>query len=165
MSGSSGMTLLDVFGATRQVAWWQELPRAVAIFVYGLLLLRLFGRRTFARWSAPDIIISVITGSCLGRALTGGAPLGGTMLAVLLLTALHWVLARACAHSNRFARLIEGRPVVIGEAGALLKPQMLRYNVSDTDCHEALRMRGIQEIAHTRRITLEPSGNITVLTA
>jgi uncharacterized membrane protein YcaP (DUF421 family) len=159
------MTLLDVFGVTNKVEWWQELPRAVVIFVYGLLLLRISGRRTFARWSALDIIISVVTGSALGRAMTGGAPLGGTMLAVLLLTALHWILARASAHSNRFARIVEGRPVVIGEAGALLKPQMLRYNISDTDCLEALRNRGIQEVAQTRRLTLEPSGNITVLTA
>lgn len=159
------MTLLDIFGVTRHVAWWQELPRALVIFIYGLLLLRLSGRRTFARWSALDIIISVITGSCLGRALTGGAPLGGTMLAVLLLTALHWVLARASAHSQKFAPLVEGRPVVIGEAGTLLKPQMLRYNITDTDCHEAMRMRGLQEVSQTRRLTLEPSGNITVLTA
>ena len=159
------MSLLDIFGVTKQVEWWQELPRAVVIFVYGLLLLRISGRRTFARWSALDIIISVITGSCLGRALTGGAPLGGTMLAVLLLTALHWVLGRASAHSDRFARIVEGRPVVIGEAGALLKPAMLHYNISDTDCHEALRMRGVQDVAQTRRITLEPSGNITVITA
>ncbi len=158
------MTLLDVFGVTKQVEWWQELPRAVVIFVYGLLLLRLSGRRTFARWSALDIIISVVTGSALGRAMTGGAPLGGTMLAVLLLTALHWILSRAAAHSDRFARIVEGRPVVIGEAGALLKPQMLQYNISHTDCYEALRNRGIQEVAQTRRITLEPSGNITVLT-
>lgn len=158
------MTLLDIFGQTKQVEWWQELPRAVVIFVYGLLLLRISGRRTFARWSALDIILSVITGSCLGRALTGGAPLGGTMLAVLLLTALHWVLARCSAHSDRFAHLVEGKPVVIGEAGALLEPQMLHYNISETDCHEALRMRGINDVAQTRRITLEPSGNITVLT-
>lgn len=113
------MTLLDIFGQTKQVEWWQELPRAVVIFVYGLLLLRISGRRTFARWSALDIILSVITGSCLGRALTGGAP---------------------------------------------LEPQMLHYNISETDCHEALRVRGIQDVAQTRRITLEPSGNITVLT-
>lgn len=158
------MTLLDIFGQTKQVEWWQELPRAVVIFVYGLLLLRISGRRTFARWSALDIILSVITGSCLGRALTGGAPLGGTMLAVLLLTALHWVLARYSARSNRFAHLVEGKPVVIGEAGALLEAQMLHYNISETDCHEALRMRGIHDVAQTRRITLEPSGNITVLT-
>lgn len=161
------MTLLDVFGVTRQVEWWQELPRAFVIFVYGLLLLRLSGRRTFARWSALDIIVSIITGSALGRAMTGSAPLGGTMLAVLLLTVLHWLLARSAAYSHRLAWLLEGRPVVIGEAGAPLKPQMLRYNISETDFHEAMRQNGVpeQELGKVRRVTLEPSGNITVLTA
>jgi uncharacterized membrane protein YcaP (DUF421 family) len=161
------MSLLDVFGVTRHIEWWQELPRAFVIFVYGLLLLRLSGRRTFARWSALDIVVSIIVGSSLSRALTGSAPLGGTMLAVMLLTILHWLLARAAAYSERLARLLEGRAVIIGEAGAPLKPQMLRYNVSDTDLHEALRQNGVpeQELGKIRRITLEPSGNITVLTA
>lgn len=159
------MTLLDLFGVTRQVQWWQELPRAFVIFVYGLLLLRLSGRRTFARWSALDIIVSIITGSALGRAMTGSAPLGGTMLAVLLLTALHWILARASSRSHRLARILEGKPVVIGEAGALLEPMMLRYNISETDAHEALRMHGVMDAAQTRRITLEPSGTISVIKA
>jgi uncharacterized membrane protein YcaP (DUF421 family) len=160
------MTLLDVFGVTRHVQWWQELPRAFVIFVYGLLLLRLSGRRTFARWSALDVIVSIMAGSALARAMTGSAPLGGTMLAVLLLTVLHWLLARSAAYSHRLAWLLEGRPVIIGEAGAPLKSQMVRYNISETDFHEALRQNGLpeEEVGKTRRITLEPSGKITVLT-
>ncbi|MGH8291183.1 MAG: hypothetical protein ACREV7_19635 [Steroidobacteraceae bacterium] len=41
--------------------------------------MRLAGRRTFARWSALDMIVSIIMGSSLSRALTGAAPLGGTI--------------------------------------------------------------------------------------
>jgi len=54
---------------------------------------------------------------------------------------------------------------VIGEAGALLEPMMLRYNISETDAHEALRMHGVLDASQTRRITLEPSGTISVIKA
>jgi uncharacterized membrane protein YcaP (DUF421 family) len=159
------MTFLDVFGVTNHIEWWQELPRAVVIFVFGLILLRLSGRRVFARWSALDIIISIIIGSSLSRVLTGSAPLGGTLLAMVLLAFLHWLFARMAARSSRFARLVEGGAVVLGHSGMVLEHQLRQHNITATDIHEALRKRGVADVAQTRQLTLEPSGNITVLEA
>jgi len=158
------MTLLDVFGATNHIEWWQELPRAFVVFVFGLILLRVSGRRVFARWSALDIIVSIIMGSCLSRALTGSAPLGGTLLAMILLAFLHWLLALTVARSARFARLVEGSAVVLGHSGAVLERELRQHNISATDIQEALRKQGVADVRETRQLTLEPSGNITVLT-
>jgi uncharacterized membrane protein YcaP (DUF421 family) len=159
------MTLLDIFGVTNHIEWWQEVPRAFVVFVFGLILLRLSGRRAFARWSALDIIVSIIIGSSLSRALTGSAPLGGTMLAMVLLAFLHWMLARMAARSRRFARLVEGSAAILGQAGEVSERAMRRHNISETDMEEALRKEGVTDAAKTRQITLEPSGVITVITA
>lgn len=157
------MTLLDVFGVTNHIEWWQELPRAFVVFVFGLTLLRVSGRRVFARWSALDIIVSIIMGSSLSRALTGSAPLGGTLLAMILLAFLHWLFARTATRSARFAQLVEGSAVVLGHSGALLERELRQHNISVTDIQEALRKQGVADIRETRQLTLEPSGNITVL--
>jgi len=159
------MTLLDVFGVTNHVEWWQEVPRAIVIFVFGLILLRLSGRRAFARWSALDIVVSIIVGSSLSRALTGSAPLGGTLLAMALFAFLHWLLARSASRSAWLARLLEGDAVILGQSGTVSQQQLRRHNISATDLQEALRKEGIANLAKTRQITLEPSGNITVITA
>ena len=159
------MTLLGVFGVTNHIEWWQEVPRAFVVFVFGLFLLRMSGRRTFARWSALDIIVSIIMGSSLSRALTGSAPLGGTMLAMMLLAFLHWMLARMAARSRRFARLVEGGAAILGQSGAVFADEMVRHNISETDLEEALRKEGLADAGRARQITLEPSGVITVLTA
>ena len=159
------MTLLDVFGVTNHVEWWQEVPRAIVIFVFGLILLRLSGRRAFARWSALDIVVSIIVGSSLSRALTGSAPLGGTLLAMALFAFLHWLLARSASRSAWLARLIEGGAVILGQSGTVSERQLRQHNISATDLQEALRKEGIANLAKTRQITLEPSGNITVITA
>jgi uncharacterized membrane protein YcaP (DUF421 family) len=159
------MTLLGIFGATNHIEWWQEVLRAFVVFVFGLVLLRLSGRRAFARWSALDIVISIIMGSSLSRALTGSAPLGGTMLAMLVLAFLHWMLARMAARSRRFAWVVEGRAAILGRAGGVSEREMLRHNISEADMQEALRKEGVADAAKTRQITLEPSGVITVLKA
>ena len=62
---------------------------------YGLVMLRLRGRRTFAQMSAVDLIISIIVGSNLSRAMTGGVPFLGTMVFVAVLVALHPMLVYA----------------------------------------------------------------------
>lgn len=161
------MTFLDtlfgtLFGTGRDLTLWQECARAVLIFTYGLLLMRLSGRRTFGKWSALDIVVSIMLGSSLSRALTGSAPLFGTMAASAVLVLLHWLLAQGAARSPGLARLVEGAAIDLGQAGRLDEAARLRQSVSAADLDEALRQTGVDSVGETARITLEPSGKITV---
>lgn len=157
------MILTAIFGPQHAVTWWQECLRALLIFAYGLLLVRLAGRRVFGRWAALDMIVSVIIGSNLSRALTGTAPLWGTMAASGVLIAIHWVLARWAASSPRVSDLLEGRPIVLAEEATLRRDVMVYHNVSERDLESALRETGVGQIGAAKRVTLEPSGTITVL--
>ena len=78
------------------------------IFVFGLALVRLAGRRVFGKWAALDIVVSIIIGSNLSRALTGNAPLWGTLAGTALLMALHWLLAKRSCDRNAFRRSLRG---------------------------------------------------------
>lgn len=51
--------------------WSQDCARAVLVFICGLVLVRIAGRRVFGQWSALEIVVSIIIGSNLSRALTG----------------------------------------------------------------------------------------------
>ncbi|HET8995782.1 MAG TPA: YetF domain-containing protein [Acetobacteraceae bacterium] len=152
-----------VFGSQHHVLWWQECLRALLMFAYGLVLMRSSGRRTFGRWSALDIVVSIILGSSLSRALTGSAPLGGTMAAMAVMIGLHWVLARAAAQSRKLAGTLEGEPIALVQAGRRNEPAMRHFSVSAPDLEEALHGAGIMDIAEARLALLEPSGKITVL--
>ena len=100
-----------IFGSGSELAWYQECARAALIFVYGLVPIRIAGRRIFGKWSALDIVVSIIIGSNLSRALTGGAQLWGTLVATMLLVALHWMLALLVGSSPGVSRVVEGGPV------------------------------------------------------
>src|SRR3954452_1615306 len=106
-----------VFGAQGQLLWWQECLRTLLIFAYGLALVRIAGRRVFGKWAALDIIVSIIVGSNLSRALTGSVALWGTLAATRVLMILHCILAQATAQSPRLSRLLEGRSIHLGEHG------------------------------------------------
>ena len=159
------MTAVDLFGSQSSLSWGQECARAAVVFFYGLLLFRAAGRRVFSKWSALDIIVSIVAGSNLSRALTGGAPLFGTLVATTLLLAMHWVLAHAAARWKWVSKTVEGGPIELVKNGRAAKSALFRSAISDNDLAEALRQSGVQDARDTRLIVLEPSGKITVLKA
>jgi uncharacterized membrane protein YcaP (DUF421 family) len=153
----------DLFGETQHANAWQLCARAALVFVYGWLLVRIAGRRAFARWTAVDIVVAIVTGSNLSRALTGNADLFGTLAATTLMMAIHWALARAAARSPAISRLVEGAPVAIGKGGSVDAAALVHHGVSAADLQEALRAAGVESAADTRAIVLEPSGKVSVL--
>jgi uncharacterized membrane protein YcaP (DUF421 family) len=154
---------LVLFGASHSITWQQECARAVVIFAYGLAAIRLAGRRLFGKWAALDIIVSIVIGSNLSRALTGNAPLWGTLAGTSLLLFLHWGLARAATLSPMVSKLFEGGPIVLARNGMPSADTLRSENVSAVDIGEALRQAGLHEQDEAEIITLEPSGKITIL--
>jgi uncharacterized membrane protein YcaP (DUF421 family) len=157
------VSLSDLFGTGEHLTWWQESTRAVLVFIYGLTLVRVTGRRAFGKWSALDIIVSIIIGSCLSRTITGNAPLGGTLLAMAVLMALHWVLAHSTARYPSVSRLVEGSSIELARSGVERTDARIANAISAKDLSEALRKAGVEGVADTRLVMLEPSGNITVI--
>ena len=159
-------TLIAIFGVKDHLSLVQECARAVLIFCYGLVMLRLSGRRTFAHWSALDIVISIVIGSSLSRALTGSAPLPGTLAAVAVLVLLHLLVAYAVAGSRSLSRLIEGEPVILVRDGVLNHKMRLRHAVSEADICEAMRdkkLDGMEAMDQVKEMTLEVNGKLSIL--
>lgn len=161
--------MLDaIFGGNleKNLTLGQECARAVLCFFYGLLMLRLSGRRTFAQMSAIDLVVSIIIGSNLSRAMTGSIPFWQTLASVAVLVGLHLALAYLVAHYPGLARQVEGRPIVLAEHGKILEGARLRCKISLDDLDESLRAQGLDglgEIGRTKKLVLEPSGKISVI--
>jgi uncharacterized membrane protein YcaP (DUF421 family) len=153
----------SIFGVTGQIGTAQESARAIVIFFYGWLLVRVSGKRLFGKWGALDIIVSILVGSNLSRALTGQAPLLGTLVATSLLIACHWLLTTAATRSPRLSRLFEGCAVDIVADGRIDELIRSRERISRPDIDEALHGAGLKTLDEVHRMTIEPSGKITVI--
>jgi uncharacterized membrane protein YcaP (DUF421 family) len=155
-----------ILGVKDHVSVLQECARAVLVFFYGLLMLRLSGTRSFGKFSALDVIMSIIVGSALARVITGDAPIIGTFAAVALLTALHVVLGFAVAWSSSISKLVEGCPVTLVRNGVLDDHARVMHMVSKSDLEEALREKqitGLSEMHKVKELNLEPNGNLTII--
>lgn len=158
--------LVVLFGVKDHLSVSQEAARAVLIFSYGLLLLRLGGPRMFGRWSALDVVVTIMIGSALARAMTGNAPLVGTMAAAAVMTFLHVALGHCVARNARLARIFEGKAVVLIDHGRIDHRARARNMISQADLSEALRQKGVDGEAHIDKVkamTLEPSGKLSIV--
>ncbi|HEY2024300.1 DUF421 domain-containing protein [Paraburkholderia sp.] len=152
----------ELVGSQGHVTVAQECARATVVFFWGLLLVRVGGRRIFGRWGAIDIVVAIVVGSNLSRAITGNAPFIGTLLATALMIAIHWVLAHLAARYKRLTFITEGNPVHLISRGVPCKRMLQRNGVSANDINEALRQNGIARIEDVGDMTLEPNGKINV---
>ncbi|MGA9795154.1 MAG: YetF domain-containing protein [Rhizomicrobium sp.] len=152
-----------LFGIKDHLSFGQECARAVLIFVYGLAMLRFSGKRTFARWPALDLVITIVIGSNLSRALTGSAPLPGTLAAVAIMVGLHLVTTFAASRSTWWSRLLEGAGTPLAQHGNVDERERCRAFISDEDMKEALRQAGVEKMEDNKLMTLETNGKISVI--
>ncbi len=155
-----------VFGADGHLLWYHGAARAALIFLFGLVILRLSGRRTFANMSAIDIVISVVAGSALSETMTGSAPLPSTLMGVAVIVLLHVVASYGVAHSRTISAFLEGSAIPLMRRGRINEPLRKSSMISDADLEEALRqhgLNGLADIAKVRAMTLEPNGEITIV--
>lgn len=136
--------------------------RALILFVFGIACIRIAGRRTFSQASPLDIVVAIVIGSNLSRAMTGKAPFFGGLAATLVIVVLHRLLAMATLRWSTIARWIKWEPAVLLRDGLPDRAAMARHGISDADLAEGLRMEQVEQPGDARLAVLEGGGKISV---
>lgn len=142
---------------------WQLSARAAILFIVGIIYIRLAGRRTFSHASPLDIIVAIVVGSNLSRAMTGKAPFLATLGATLLLVLLHRLGVMLTVREGWLSKLLKSEPVVLVRDGQEDRKAMLRHGISEADLREGLRLEQTQDPHEVELATLENSGRISVV--
>lgn len=137
--------------------------RAAILLGFGIVCVRIAGRRTFSHYSPLDIVVALIVGSNLSRVMTGKAAFFPTLAATLVLVVLHRLLALATLRWGWLSLLLKARPIRIIEEGEINDRALRRANLSREDLREALRMEQFDRPSEIERATLESSGKLSVV--
>ncbi len=155
-------TLLGI--GSDSLTWWQMAVRAVIVFIAALLIMRIGNKRIFGKQTAFDIVLGIIYGSILSRAITGNSPFWPTLAAALTLVLLHRFLAfLAYNTSGFFGPFIKGNPVCLIKDGEVQQDELKKHNLTDNDLQEALRVGGVTDAKDVAYGYLERSGDISIV--
>ncbi|GAB4369175.1 MAG: DUF421 domain-containing protein [Elainellaceae cyanobacterium] len=129
-----------------------------------LILLRVSGKRTLARMTAFDFIITIAIGATFGRLMTAqGVSFAESITAFLLLISLQHLTAWIAVRSSRFEQLINSQPALLYFRGQFLHREMKRQRVTQTDILSILRQRKISSLENVEAIVLESAGTVAVI--
>jgi len=145
------------------IGWAEMSVRALIIFLFGLVVTRIGVWRAFGRWSTPDIIVTIIVGSNLSRALTGPAPLFTTMAATTVFLLAWWVVSFAASRSTTLDWLFKGSAIRLVIDGSIDHDAMKKAVISRRDLDEGLREKGVGNERRVVTAFLERNGSITVI--
>lgn len=138
--------------------------RTVVVFFAALLMMRLSGQRTFGGGTSFDMVVKIMLGAVLSRAIAGASPFGPTLLAGLVMALLHRLLAWLTCRSDWVGRLLKGRTYVLVEHGQLRREVLRAQNLSEKDLLQGLRENGhLSSWEQAEQVTLERDGKISVV--
>ena len=138
--------------------------RTLVVYVGALVLVRLASKRLLAEASAFDVIVAIMLGSILSRAINGSAPLLPTIAAGAVLLMMQWLLAIVAVHTDWLGPLVKGGPVLLIRDGRIQEEGMQQADLTYEDLIEALRLEiRDEDPARVRRAYLERNGKISVI--
>ncbi len=139
--------------------------KAAVLYVFLLLVFRLFGKRTLAQATPFDLVLVLIISSAVQNALTNeDHSLTGAFLSILSLVALDIVLSVLKLRSKRLERLLDDVPVVLVSNGQPLRERMRQAQVDEDDILEAARaLQGLERLEQVRYAVLERNGSISII--
>ncbi len=137
--------------------------RAIVVFCFAIGLFRLLPRKSLANTSVIDVVLTVLIGSSLSRALTGNAPLGPVMVGCLTLGALWIAMGWLAIHNDLFSRVLKGRPLEIIRDGRINEAALRRAQMGHRDLEQKLRGQGYARIEDVPRAYIERNGSVSVV--
>ena len=143
---------------------WQMSLRAMIVFIVAIIMLRLGDKRFMGKSTAFDVMLGIVFGSTVSRAITGNAPFFPTLVAGLVLILMHWTLAAIAFRSHGFGTAVKGRDRLLVRDGEILWDVMKKVHITEHDLQEALRNHGKQpDVGQVQAAHLERNGEISII--
>jgi uncharacterized membrane protein YcaP (DUF421 family) len=145
------------------VPWWELALRAVAVYVFLMVLLRITGRRQVGQLAPFDLVLLLVLSNALQNAMNGGDnSVTGGVISALVLVGVNWIVGYVAFRNKRLSRIIEGRPEVLIHNGHVFRDVMERERITQSEIDAALRQSGCGCIEDVHFAILENNGQISV---
>ncbi|HVO18165.1 MAG TPA: YetF domain-containing protein [Anaeromyxobacter sp.] len=140
------------------------LLRAVVVYFFLLVALRLAGRRELAQMTTFDLVLLLILSNAVQNAINAGDnSLGGGLVSAVALLLLNWGVGFASYRWRWVERLLQGRPARIVTDGKVHFGELRHELITLAELRSALRKQGVMRIADCDQVVLEPDGTLSII--
>jgi uncharacterized membrane protein YcaP (DUF421 family) len=138
--------------------------RAVVVYSLGILLVRVGKRRFLAKPTPFDLVLVLMFGSVMSRAITGNGAFFPTLGAGCVLIILHRIFSLITYYSSSMGAMLKGSSEVLIKNGQVQWESMRRNHITQKDLISALRRSAkLADPKDVKLATLERNGEISVI--
>src|SRR2546421_2794724 len=118
--------------------------RAVFLYAFIVLVMRVMGRRELSSLSAVDLVLLIVLGDAIQQGLTqDDYSVTGAVIAVATIAAVQVASSYLSYRSRRARRVLEGEPIVVVQDGKLIDRTLKRERLTEDEVAEEMRKQQI----------------------
>jgi uncharacterized membrane protein YcaP (DUF421 family) len=137
--------------------------RAILVYVFLFVLLRLLGKRHVGELAAFDLVVLLILSEGVQNALVGeDKSVTGAIVTTTTLVGLSAIAGYLSWRVKGAERLLEGTPRVLVRNGHVCHDVLAKEHITRAELIEALRREGCTALTKVRYAVLEVDGTISV---
>jgi len=143
---------------------WELILRAVLVYAFLLVVLRLTSKRQIANLTSFDLVLLVVMSNAVQNSLNAGdnSFTAGVISATVLVT-LNAAVAGTAFRHKRLEAFIEGEPQILIRHGQVFERALARARLTRHELHAALRTSGCATADEVDLAMLENNGVISVI--
>ncbi len=138
--------------------------RSVAVYLFMVLLLRIFGKKELSQLNTADVILILLISNSVQNAMVGSnTSLYGGMAAALALFVINFLFKKVMLNSNFIKNLIQDKPEILVHDGKIDFKTLAKLGITSDELQEAMREHGVEFYKDVKLAMLEIDGNISVI--
>jgi uncharacterized membrane protein YcaP (DUF421 family) len=139
--------------------------RALAVYVFLLVIFRVAGKRTMAQVTVFDFVLLLIISEATQQAMIGqDFSITNAVLVITTLIAAERGLTWVQARYKKIDKLLDGLPLVLVEDGKPFEDRLKQERVDEADILAAARQtQGLARMDQIKYAVLEQTGGISIV--
>jgi uncharacterized membrane protein YcaP (DUF421 family) len=143
------------------VSLGEKVVRAVVIYLFLVIALRLVGKRELSQLNTLDFVVLLAVSNAVQNGLIGSDnSVTGALAGALTLFVVDGALAYLLFRNLRMRTLVEGTPTVLIDHGEVIEQALRKEELNREDLLAALQSSGAATFDEVERASLEPSGKV-----
>lgn len=136
----------------------------VITYLFLIMAIRMFGKRSLSQLNAYDFSVTVALGSILANTLTNASlSVMAGIASFTLLLLLQFIIAKIAVHIPFFNKVIKSSPSLLFYKGQFDEKMMKKKRVTKDDIFQAVRLEQNASLDEVLAVVMEVNGQLSVL--
>jgi uncharacterized membrane protein YcaP (DUF421 family) len=142
----------------------EKVLRPIFVYVFLVLLLRIFGKRELAQLNPFDLVVLLCLSNTVQNAIIGDDnSVTGGLIGALALCGINYAVIRFLFRHRRLDQIIEGRPTVLIREGILRRHAMAKELITRAELLSIAHRQGFDALDEVASCVLEPGGTFIMI--